>query len=208
MIELLIIRHAETAWNTADVFRGRVSIELSEVGLKQAGLMGEYLSEREIQAIYCSPLKRAVQTAEFVARHHKLTPQPMENLNDLDFGEWGGLSRQEVKIRYKDLYEQWLERPDLTQIPGGESLEDARKRSLEALDQIMSRHNEGTVAIITHRVITKILACALLGLDNSHFWNIEQDTGGITTFIHNGRCFILTHHNDVSFLKPAKADQG
>jgi phosphoserine phosphatase len=204
MFELIIARHGETAWNTVDIFRGRVNIGLSENGLKQAELLAEYLSQKKIQAVYCSPLPRALQTAVAVARRFNFKPQPMEELTDLDFGEWEGLSRQEVLAKYKEIYEQWLDRPDLAQIPGAESMEDATRRSLSALDQIKKNNEDGTVAIITHRVITKILICALLGLDNSHFWNIEHSTCGVTNFVHNGRCFILMHHNDTSFLKAGK----
>lgn len=201
MIELLIIRHAETAWNAADIFRGRVSVGLSEKGLKQADLLANYLCQKKIQAVYCSPLQRAVQTAEKVASRHQLNPHPLDDLTDLDFGEWEGVSRQDVMTRYPGLYEKYLERPDLVQIPGGESLEDARKRTLCALDQILAVNKEGTVAVITHRVNTKLLVCALLGLDDSHFWNIEHNTCGVTTFEYNGRCYILMHHNDTSFLR-------
>ena len=68
MLEILIIRHGETAWNTADIFRGRVQIGLSEEGLKQAEKLAEYLSQKKIKAVYCSPIQRALQTAEAVAR--------------------------------------------------------------------------------------------------------------------------------------------
>jgi broad specificity phosphatase PhoE len=128
----------------------------------------------------------------------------VQNLTDLDFGKWEGVTFQEVKAQYKDIYQLWRVRPDLTQIPEGESLQEARKRSLNALDKIIANNKEGIVAIITHRVITKVLECALLGLDDSHFWNIEQDTCGVTTFIYTGKAFILKHHNDVSFLKNGK----
>jgi len=72
------------------------------------------------------------------------------------------------------------------------------------VDKITAANKEGIVAIITHRVITKVLECALLGLDNSHFWNIDQDTCGVTTFIYTGKTFILKHHNDISFLNNGK----
>jgi len=205
MLEIIIARHGETAWNAADIFRGRVNIGLSENGLKQVELLGEYLGEKKIQAVYCSPLPRAVQTAEAIARRQSVKIQPLPDLTDLDFGEWEGVTRQEVMTKYKELYELWLERPEIVQIPKGESIPESRKRALSALDKIMSQNQEGTVAIVTHRVITKVLICALLGLDDSHFWNIEQSTCGVTTFIHNGKCFILTHHNDTSFLKIAKS---
>lgn len=201
MFELIIARHGETAWNAGDIFRGRASIGLSEKGKKQAEQLAEYLSRKKIRALYCSPLQRALQTAEAIARLQGLEPQPVEELTDLDFGEWEGLPRQEAKRKYPEIYELWVERPDLAIIPGGESLEEARKRALAVLDRAMTGNPEGTVTFVTHRVITKVLECALLGLDNSHFWNLEHDTCGITTFIHNGRSFILTHHNDISFLK-------
>ncbi|MCK5224253.1 histidine phosphatase family protein, partial [Candidatus Calescamantes bacterium] len=54
---------------------------------------------------------------------------------------------------------------------------------------------------VSHRVVNKVLICSLLGLDNSHFWNIKQDVGGITTFNYVDGRFILTKHNDISHLK-------
>jgi broad specificity phosphatase PhoE len=86
-------------------------------------------------------------------------------------------------------------------MPAGESLNDVRRRAVGLVDKVIARH-EGTVALVSHRVVNKVLICALLGLDNSHFWNIRLDTCGITTFIYEKGRFILTRHNDTSFLKP------
>ena len=183
MLEILLIRHGETAWNTADIFRGRVPIGLSEDGLKQAEKLAQYLNQKKINAVFCSPLKRALETAESVARLHQLSAQPVEGLTDLDFGKWEGQSLEIVKTQYKEIYELWRERPDLAKIPDGESLQEARQRSLLALNKIIADCKQGIVVIVTHRVITKLLECALLGLDDSHFWNIEQDTCGVTTFL-------------------------
>ena len=176
-------------------------MELSEVGLKQAAQLGEYLSQKKIKAVYCSPLQRAYQTAEAVASRQGLKPQPVEDLTDLDFGEWEGMPRLEVKAKYPETYRQWATRPDMVEIPGGESLANVRKRVLVALDDIIQKDKDSTVALVTHRVITKVLICALLGLDDSHFWNIEQDTCGATTFNHNGRIWVMTHHNESHFIR-------
>ncbi len=204
MLEIIIIRHGETAWNTADIFRGRVPIGLNEEGLKQAEKLADYLRQKKIKAIYCSPIQRALQTAEAVARSQQLVAQSVEDLTDFDFGKWEGVTSQEVKMQYGEIYQLWQARPDLAQIPGGESLQEARKRSLNALNKIIADTKEGPVAIITHRMIAIVLECALLGLDDSHFWNIEHDTCGVTTFIYTGKTFILKHHNDVSFLQNGK----
>ena len=200
MIEIILARHGETEWNVAEVFRGRIDVELNETGLKQAELLAEYLSDVKINAIYSSPLKRALKTAEMIASYHKLDVEIAPGLIDFDYGKWQGLSHQEVKIKYKELYAEWINSPDKVKIPAGESLDDIRKRATGVVSNIIAKY-KGTVVLVSHRVVNKVLICALLGLDNSHFWNIRQDTGGITTFIYENERFILTEHNNTSYLK-------
>lgn len=201
MTEIKLVRHGETEWNVSEVFRGRTDIELSETGMKQAELLAEFLSNVKIDAIYSSPLKRAVKTAETIASYHNLDIEINHGLIDFDYGQWQGLSLKKVKIKYPELYAEWTSHPDQVIIPGGESLQDVRQRVTGLIDEIIAKYS-GTVILVSHRVVNKVLICTLLGLDNSHFWNIKQDTCGITTFIHENGLFILTSHNDTSFLKP------
>ncbi len=199
MTEIILARHGETEWNVEEVFRGRIDIELNRTGIKQAELLAEYLSERKIDAIYSSPLKRAVKTAEIIAGYHRLKVEIIPELIDFDCGKWQGLSLQKVKDKYKELYAEWASRPDKVKIPAGESLNDVRKRAMSIVEAVIAKYS-GTVVLVAHRVVNKILICALLGLDNSHFWNIRQDTCGITTFIYENGRFMLTEHNNTSFL--------
>ena len=201
MIEIILARHGETEWNVEEVFRGRIDIELNETGIKQAELLAEYLSNLKLDAIYSSPLKRAVKTAEIIAGYHKLDVEIAPGLIDFDCGKWHGLLRQEVKDKYKELYALWVSHPDKVKLPAGESLNDVRKRATGVVDDVTAKPG-GTVVLVAHRVVNKVLICALLGLDNSHFWNIKQDTCGITTFIYENGQFILTEHNNTSYLKP------
>jgi len=201
MTEIILARHGETEWNVEEVFRGRIDIELNETGIKQAELLAEYLSERKIDAIYSSPLKRAVKTAEIIAGYHKLDVEIAPGLIDFDCGKWHGLPHQEVKDKYKELYALWVSHPDKVKLPAGESLNDVRKRAMSVVDNVVAKY-EGTVVLAAHRVVNKVLICALLGLDNSHFWNIRQDICGITTFSYENERFILTEHNNTSFLRP------
>ena len=201
MTEIILVRHGETEWNVAEVFRGRIDIELNKTGIKQAGLLAEYLSDLKLDAIYSSPLKRALTTAEIIASYHKLDVEITPGLIDFDYGEWQGLPHQEVKDKYKELYAQWIRNPHQVKIPAGESLDEVRKRATGVVDNIIAKY-QGTVVLVSHRVVNKVLICALLGLDNSHFWNIRQDTCGITTFIYENERFILTKHNNTSYLKP------
>ena len=201
MTEIILARHGETEWNINEVFRGRIDIELNETGIRQAELLAEYLSSTKIDTIYSSPLKRAVKTAETIAGYHKLDVEISPGLIDFDYGKWQGLPHQEVKDKYKELYAEWINSPERVKIPAGESLNDVRKRAISVVDDVIAKY-KGTVVLVAHRVVNKILICALLGLDNSHFWNIRQDTGGITTFSYENERFTLTKHNDTSYLKP------
>jgi len=104
MTEIILARHGETAWNVAEVFRGRLGVGLNETGQKQAALLAEYLSNLGIEALYSSPLPRALQTAEAVARLCGLKVNIEARLTDFDFGQWQGLSLQEVREKYSELY--------------------------------------------------------------------------------------------------------
>ena len=202
MVEIILARHGETDFNAREIFRGRADVPLNETGLKQARLLGEYLSREKIDVIYSSPLPRAVQTAEAVAAHHRREVNINDNLNDIDCGEWQGLSVSEVKERYTELYQDWLDTPEQVRLPGGESLEDVRSRALPFVQD--ARCEEGKIVLVSHRVVHKVLMCGLLGLDNSSFWSFKIDTGGITRFELNRDKAVLICHNDTSFLNPLK----
>lgn len=206
MVEVILARHGETEWNVGEVFRGRIDIELNETGIRQAEFLAQYLSEREIAAIYSSPLQRALQTATAMARYHQLHVEITPGLIDFNFGQWQGLSLQEVKDKYQELYAQWLSHPEQVKIPGGESLGEVRERAVRVMDGVIARYH-GTIVLVSHRVVNKVLICDLLGLDNAHFWNIRQDTCGLTTFTYENGRFILTEHNNTSFLQPLRQAQ-
>jgi broad specificity phosphatase PhoE len=203
MTEIILARHGETEWNVQEVFRGRIDVELNQTGIKQAELLAEHLSHLKLDAVYSSPLRRAVKTAEIIARRHRLNVEIAPGLIDCDFGKWQGLHLQEVEDRYKELYDEWGNSPHLVKIPDGESLNDVRERALGVLDEVIAKH-EGTAVLVSHRVVNKVLICALLGLDNSHFWNIRQDNCGTTTFTYENKRFVLTEHNNTSYLKSAQ----
>jgi broad specificity phosphatase PhoE len=200
MAKLILARHGETAWNVEKVFRGRADVDLDEVGIKQAELLGKYLSNWELEAIYSSPANRALDTANIVARYQAVAVRIAEGLIDFDYGEWQSLPEQKVKRLYPAILNEWHNNPHKVRMPGGEGLEDVRRRAVEVVNGILSRH-QGNVLLVSHRVVIKVLICHLLGLDNSHFWNISQDVCGITIFNYADGRFVLTRHNDTSHLR-------
>jgi broad specificity phosphatase PhoE len=200
MTELVLARHGETTWNVEKVFRGRADVALNEAGIRQAELLGSYLSNWKLEAIYSSPLRRALDTANIVASYQKVAVRIAEDLVDFDYGEWQSLPEPEAKRLYPALITEWHNSPNKIRMPGGEGLEDVRTRAIELVDGILSRH-QGNVLLVSHRVVLKVLICHLLGLDNSHFWNIRQDICGITIFDYVDGRFVLTRHNDTSHLR-------
>ena len=203
MAEIILARHGETVWNVEKIYRGRSDVVLDELGIKQAERLGEYLSNYVLEAIYSSPLKRALDTANIIARYQKIDVQIAEGLVDFDYGDWQRLPEREVKSLYSVLLNEWHNNPHKVRVPGGESLEDVRKRAVDVINDVLSNHHE-SVVLVSHRVVNKVLICSLLGLDNSYFWNIKQDVGGITAFNYIDGRFVLTKHNDTSHLKELK----
>jgi probable phosphoglycerate mutase len=200
MTQIMLIRHGETEWNAQEIFRGRRDIGLNEKGIKQAKVLGDYLKDLKIEAVYASPLQRALDTAGLVAVHHGLDVIVAPGLTDFNYGAWEGLTHQEVRRRYGGLYKRWLKEPHLVKIPDGESLSAVRERARNVVRMALSQHT-GTVVLVSHRVVNKVLICSLLGMDDAHFWNIRQDLGGITVFADEGGRFILVKHNDTSYLR-------
>ena len=201
MTAIILIRHGETDWNREQVFRGRIDVALNEVGLTQARAVQESLKDTEIDGIYSSPLSRAFETATIVGDNRNVEVRGEEGLIDIDFGAWQGLSHQKVKEEYKDLYETWLAQPDLVTFPDGESLKEVRIRSMESLEEVIKNNPGKTLALVSHRVVLKVLLCTILGLELSRFWYLRQDTCAINRVEYKDGNYLLTLLNDTGHLR-------
>ena len=204
MTSIYLVRHGQTAWNKEEIFRGRTDIALDEAGLKQAELLGQYFKGMEIHGIYSSTLSRAWETAQKIAQFHNLKVQPLPGILDMSFGNWEGRPHQEIRENDRETYRHWVEEPHLVRLPGGESLDDVRVRAMAAVEELIRNHPGKTLVLVSHRVICKVLICAILGLDNSHFWQITQDTTAINLIRHRNGKYILSLMNETCHLKLLK----
>jgi broad specificity phosphatase PhoE len=202
---IILVRHGQTEWNigagTGERFRGRVDLPLDDTGLAQARALAERLADQSIVAVYSSPLKRAVETARPIAQQLGLPVQPLPGIIDINYGDWQGLSHTEVAKVYPDLYRCWLEKPHRVKFPSGESLRQVRLRAMAALKEVAARHDDRIVLLVAHQVVNKVLVCAMLGLDNSHFWRIQQDNGCISVFEYQDEIFTAVLVNDTCHLR-------
>jgi broad specificity phosphatase PhoE len=203
LTRLIIVRHGQTAWNEGEGerLRGRADLDLDQVGLRQAAAAATRLTRWGAAAFYSSPLKRAVRTAEILAKPRGLQVQPLEGLVDIDYGRWQGLSLREAEADDPELYALWLDSPHLVTFPGGEGLEQVRGRVTAAVETVVSRHPEQTVVLVSHKVVCKVLLCSLVGLDNSHFWQIHQGLCAINIVEMEKDSPLIVLLNDTCHLK-------
>jgi len=201
MTKVYIVRHGQTAWNLEEVFRGRADIPLDETGKNEVHLAGEALKDETLHAVYSSPLSRSMETAENIAKFHNLPVTPLEAIIDISYGEWEGVGLKEVQQQSPDLYALWLQEPHKIRFPQGETLEEVRSRTMEALEDLLTKHRNENIVLVAHRVPNKVMCCALLDLDDSNFWRIQQDTASTNLFVYKGEKWIVSFLNDTSYLK-------
>ena len=206
MTRVYLVRHGTTDWNKEEIFRGRLDCKLNETGQAEARALAEYFTDIPLQAIYSSPLSRAMETAQAVAEAKALQVVPHPEFIDIDFGEWQGLPLKEVREKYAELYRLWRERPEVVHFPGGETLAQVRARAWEGLQKVVRENPEKTALILAHRVVAKVLICAVLGLDDSRFWHIQQDTTAVNCIEHNRGFFVTSLINDTCHLKSIHPD--
>ena len=203
MTRIILIRHGQTEWNEGkgERFRGRSDLDLDETGVKQAEATATRIAQWQVAVIYSSPLLRTVRTAQILARNFNLQPQPLDGLIDIDYGKWQGLSLKEAAAQDNKLYSLWLRSPHLVTFPQGENLEQVQQRAMAALLGLLPQHPEQNILLVSHKVVCKVLICSLLGLGNSHFWQVEQDTCAINLVEARDRALVVTLLNDTCHLK-------
>ena len=201
MVKIMLVRHGETDWNREEVFRGRIDVELNDNGREQASALAEATRAFQIGAVYSSPLSRSLETARIIAEAHDLDVKIAHGFVDFHYGEWQGLKHQEVKEKFPELYLKWHDSPHMVQIPGGESLDDVRQRSLKELEKIVAEHESRMAMIVSHRVVNKVLLCAIMGLDNSRFWRIRQSNCCLNIFECSQDEYTICLLNDICHLR-------
>lgn len=174
---------------------------LSDAGRAQASRVAQALRAVPLQAVYCSPLRRAVDTAAAVAASRELHVEPVTDLREIAFGEWESLLSEEVEQRFGTLLQEWWERPDQTQIPGAEPLDTARERAVAVFHGIMAHHQGGHVAVVAHGGVNKLLILTLLGAPLSSYWRIRQDNACVNLLEFDGERGRLVVLNDTTHLK-------
>ncbi len=207
-LKLILIRHGETDWNKESVFRGLEDVRLNATGIAQADATAEALKDEVLEAIYSSPLKRALVTARRIAQPHEIEARESMDLRDINYGVWQGLSEAQVKEKWPKDYARWLESPGRMRFPGGESARKCWKRVVGGFREILWTHGTGTVVIVSHRIPIKMMTAYSLGRNRHHIKEIKHDPCAISVFeVHERFDFKPLKLNDSSHLKGLAGDQ-
>jgi broad specificity phosphatase PhoE len=166
---VLLIRHGATIVSTQDPFAGSSNVPLSEEGRQQASKLAERLSHGRLDAVYCSPMDRTIETATIIGAPHDLKPTSIPGIREIDYGNWEGLEKSVVASNFSGNWEQWQEDPYAVAPAGGESGVRVLSRALPALLSIVEENRGKTVAVIAHKGTNRLLISSLLGLDVRRF---------------------------------------
>ena len=175
MLEMYFIRHGESAGNKENRFRGRYDFPLNENGIRQAKALRDTLREIPFDAIYSSPLSRALQTAQILANNQMEVTIDQGFIN-ISLGEWENTPKETVKQKYPDLWQLWLTQPEKLSFPGMETLAEVQQRSFRRVMELVQKHQEGRIAVVTHRAVLKPLFAAMLRIPEPYFWKLHIDT--------------------------------
>ena len=162
---IYLIRHGATQLSAEDRFAGATDIDLSDEGRQQAQALAVRLADDAISAVYCSPMRRTVETAGFVARPHDLKPITRDGLREIHHGRWESMRRGEVEAQFPEEYASWEEDPCTDAPLGGESGLSVMARALPVIREIVAEHRDENVAVVSHKATIRLLLSSLLGFD-------------------------------------------
>ncbi len=170
-LNIYFLRHGETTASKTGGFCGTLDPELTPEGHEMAMDFADAYKDFPWDAIFCSPLKRAMATAQPVCEAAKVTLYPRKEIKEIAYGQWEGMTPDEVNRKFHDEYVRWQADPGWNSPTGGERGVDIARRSSRILEEIEQRHPAGNVLVVSHKATIRIMTCSLLGIDVGRYRN-------------------------------------
>jgi len=146
---------------------------------------------------------RCVETGDAIGKAFGLAPSAMPGLNDIDYGEWQGLTTDEARGRWPGELDTWYRHPDWAAIPGGETLQDVLARALSALRDVVDRHPSDAVVLVAHDSVNRVILLHALGLPLSRYWRLGQHPCAINEIDFLGDGSVVLSMNETGHLREA-----
>ncbi len=179
---VIIVRHGQSTYNAKKMIQGRCDESvLTPKGIADAQQLGKTLKNLDLQALYCSPLKRAKQTAEIInsCLTNPLKVQPMDKLMEVDLPLWEKKTKQEVATQLAEDYRQWKENPHqfYMELPGGTKhypVLSLYQQAQQFWQEIIPQHPNKTIAIVAHNGINRCSIMSAIGIPSDRYHSIQQ----------------------------------
>ena len=172
---VFMVRHGATVLSAEDRFAGATDVALSDEGREQTRRLAQRLNGEKIVAVFASPLGRTVETAQILAKPHKLEVQTRDGLREISHGRWEQLTRREVEERFPEEAAEWEKDPYTFAPAGGESGLAVTARALPVLLQLVREHPGQNILVVSHKATIRLLLSSLLGFDPRRYRdNLDQ----------------------------------
>ena len=161
---LILIRHGETLWNTQLRMQGSLDSDLTPKGKSQIKALGEWMKEVPFDYLYCSDSGRARKTAEAISKYTGHTLNFDKRLREKNLGIFEGLTSEEARERYPEIFQLFKTAGANYVIDQGESTQQLLERGLEAIEKIRLRHPQKVAVLVTHGGVVRVLMKHVLGV--------------------------------------------
>jgi broad specificity phosphatase PhoE len=198
------LRHGETAWNAQGRLCGSTDIPLSDVGRRQAHLLARRVKQILVDALYSSPLRRALESARVIGKAIGHEPVEDRRLAELNYGTWEGRTFEEIQLTTPAIYRAWEKDPGNLAPPKGESGVQLIERVMPFLGEMAQRHQSGNVVVVCHKTVCRLLACHIMGTPLSEYRRrLVMENAALNIFeTREGNWRVVTL-NDTSHLRKA-----
>jgi alpha-ribazole phosphatase len=173
-----LVRHGQVQGYERFPIYGRTDVELTEAGLLQFEHLAERLRLTRIGAIYSSDLKRSVEGARIIGRYHDVPHLVRPELREIHFGDWEGLSLQDLRERFPEKIQSRMADPVRFRAPGdGETVAELSKRVIACVADVLNAQDGHDLLIVGHGAVNRVILCEALGLDLRYMFRLQQDYG-------------------------------
>ena len=200
-----LVRHGETEWNRNGRIQGYSDIPLNDRGRRQAKMLAKRLGGCSFSAVYASDLSRATRTARAIVGHSEAPIETGLDLREFSYGEWEGLTLDEVETRYPAALAERTSRGNNTfAAPGGEDTGQVLERVRRFYAKVEKRHDpDENVLIVAHGGSIRALLVCLMGLSDDLFWSTQVDCGSLSVISNQQNGRVLKLWNDTGHLNPS-----
>lgn len=206
MSKIYLVRHGESVANTKGIYQGQTyDTNLSKLGQKQAKMLSVFFEKINVDLIYSSPLKRTKETSRHAFSKFGYLINTEELIIETNHGQWEGLKKEIVMLRWPEEYSKWMNEPMMAKFPGGESFVQTEQRVLTWWKSAIQK--KGNIVVVTHDNIIRVILASISGISLNNIWKFDLQPASVSTIeVDNIKKQRIVNIGDTSHLGNLLAD--